>query len=79
MYINHCIQVLLTVSLLFWNCVFSQFTKAFDATGRVSGSFLFVVSLLSEVTQEDCENQSDTTQKHRPSHRGDECKVHCLR
>ncbi len=46
---------------------------------RISSLFEFVAALLSEVTQEDCENQRDASQKHRPCHRGDQGKVHCLR
>lgn len=45
---------------------------------RVSGSFKFVSSMMSEVTQEDCESQSDGSQKHSPSHGGYKSEVDCL-
>lgn len=45
----------------------------------ILGLFEFVVTLLSEVAQEDCESQCDASQKSCPCHRGNQGKVHCLR
>lgn len=43
---------------------------------KILSLFEFLALLLSEVTKVDCERQCDSSQKHCPSHRGDQGKVH---